>query len=230
MKNLVVENIDIEVIQKNIKNIYLSVHPPCGRVRLAAPKTINDESIRRFAVSKIAWIKKQKSKFKNQKVIAPREYISGESHYFLGKSYLLNLVQTKSKQRVDIYNNKQLNIYVRKNHTKEKREKIMREWYRKKLKLEIPKYIKKWEKTMDVSVKYWNVRKMKTIWGSCNTRDKKILLNLELAKKNPRCIEYVVVHEMVHLLERSHNKKFKAYMDKFLPNWRAIKNELNGIA
>lgn len=230
MESLVVGNIDIEVIQKNIKNIHLSVHPPCGRVRLATPKSMNDESVRLFAISKLSWIKQQKKKFKDQTREAPREFISGESHYFLGDRYLLNVIETRSKQRVEIHNSKQLDLYVRKNSTKEKREKIMTEWYRGKLKLEIPKYINKWEDTMGVSVNDWNVRKMKTIWGSCNIQEKRILLNLELAKKNPRCIEYVVVHEMVHLLERKHNDKFKSYMDKFLPNWRALRNEINGIA
>lgn len=229
MNRILIGNIDIEVISKNIKNIHLSVHPPNGRVRLAAPKSMNDESVRLFAISKLSWIKKQRKRFENQTRETPREFISGESHYLFGERYLLNVVETKSKQRVVIANNKYLNLYVRKDSTKEKRESIMNEWYRSELKLEIPKHIEKWEKIMDLSVNDWNVRKMKTKWGSCNVQDKKILINLELAKKNPRGLEYVVVHEMVHLLERNHNDKFKEYMDNFLPNWRAVRNEINGI-
>lgn len=229
MNSLLIGDINIEVISKNIKNIHLSVHPPNGRVRLAVPKSMNDESVRLFAISKLSWIKKQREKFENQIRESPREFISGESHYLFGERYLLNVIETRSKQRVEIANNKYLNLYVKKNSTIEKRERIMNEWYRSQLKLEIPKYIAKWEKIMNVSVNEWNVRKMKTIWGSCNIYDKKILINLELAKKNPRGLEYVVVHEMVHLLERKHNDKFKEYMDKFLPNWRAIRNEINGI-
>lgn len=229
MDSLLIGDINIEVISKNIKNIHLSVHPPNGRVRLAAPKTMNDEALRLFAISKLSWIKKQRKKFKDQSRESPREFVSGESHYLFGERYLLNVVETKSKQRVEIANNSYLNLYVRKNSTKEKRENIMNEWYRSELKLQIPKYIEKWEPIMNVSVNEWNVRKMKTKWGSCNIQDKKILINLELAKKNPRGLEYIVVHEMVHLLERNHNDKFKAYMDKFLPNWRAIRNEINGI-
>lgn len=229
MNNLLIGNINIEVISKNIKNIHLSVHPPNGRVRLAVPKSMNDESVRLFAISKLSWIKKQMKKFENQRREGPRKFVSGESHYLFGERYLLNVVETKSKQRVEIANNKYLNLYVKKDSTIEKRERIMNEWYRSQLKLEIPKYIAKWEKIMDVSVNEWNVRKMKTIWGSCNIYDKKILINLELAKKNPKGLEYVVVHEMVHLFERKHNDKFKEYMDKFLPNWRAIRNEINGI-
>lgn len=227
--SLVIENIDIEVIKKDIKNIHLSVHSPSGRVRLSTPKSMNNESIRLFAISKLSWIKKQRNKFANQTRETPREFVSGESHYFLGNRYLLNVIKTKSKQRVEIANNKHLNLYVRKDSTKEKREKIMIEWYRRELKLQISEYIKKWEKIMDVSVNDWNVRKMKTIWGSCNIQDKKILMNLELAKKNPKGIEYVVVHEIVHLLERKHNDRFKSYMDKFLPDWRAIQNQINEI-
>lgn len=229
MNNLLIGDINIEVISKNIKNIHLSVHPPNGRVRLAAPKTMNDEALRLFAISKLSWIKKQRKRFKNQTRETPREFISGESHYLFGKRYLLNVVETKSKQRVEIANNRYLNLYVRKNSTKEKREKIMNEWYRSELKLQIPKYIEKWEKIMNVSVNDWNVRKMQTIWGSCNIQEKRILINLELAKKNPRGLEYIVVHEMVHLLERNHNDRFKEHMDKFLPNWRAVRNEINGI-
>lgn len=229
MNSLLIGDIDIEVITKNIKNIHLSVHPPNGRVRLAVPKNMNDESVRLFAISKLSWIKLQKKKFQKQTRETPREFVSGESHYLFGERYLLNIVETKSKQRVTIANNTQLNLYVKKDSTKESREKIMNEWYRSKLKLEIPKHIEKWEKIMGVSVSDWNVRKMKTKWGSCNIQDKRILINLELAKKNPRGLEYVVVHEMVHLLERHHNEKFKEYMDAFLPNWRAVRNEINGI-
>ena len=230
MNSLLIGNIDIEVISKDIKNIHLSVHPPHGRVRLATPEKMNDESVRLFAISKLSWIKTQKKKFENQERETLREFVSGESHYFLGDRYLLNVVNTRSKQRVEIANNSYVNLYSREDSTKIKRENIMNEWYRSELKKVIPGYIKKWEKIMDVCVDGWNVRKMKTKWGSCNIGKRKILLNLELAKKNPRCIEYVIVHEMVHLLERNDNDKFKAYMDKFLPNWRAFRNEINGIA
>lgn len=229
MDNLVIDDIDIEVIKKNIKNINLSVHPPDGRVRLSVPNRMNDDEIRRFAISKLGWIKKQRKKFKEQKRQFPKEFVSGESHHFMGNKYLLNVIETKSKQRVEI-NNKYINLYVRENSTKEKREKIMNEWYREYLKSTIPKYIEKWEKIMNVSVNKWGVKLMKTRWGSCNIRAKRIWLNLELAKKNPRCLEYVVVHEMVHLLERLHNNRFKAYMTKYLPNWKSIQNELNGLS
>ncbi len=229
LENISIEDIDIELIKKNIKNIHLSVHPPNGRVRLAVPEKMDREAIRIFLVSKLSWIKKQQAKFLVQEREAPREFLSGESHYYLGDRYLLNLVETRGKQGVEIKNKKEINLHARKDSTKDKREKIMIEWYRSELKDIIPEYIKKWEAIMNVKVEEFGVKRMKTRWGTCNVVAKRIWINLELAKKNPRCLEYIVVHEMVHLLERNHNHVFKAYMDKFLPNWRSIKAELNGM-
>ncbi len=227
MNSLQIADIEIEVIRKNIKNIHLSVHPPNGRVRLAVPESMNNESVRLFAISKLSWIKKQKKRFESQEREIPRQFVSGESHYIFGKRYLLNVIETKGKQRVEIANNSYINLYARLGSTKEKREKIVDEWYRSNLKREIPKLIEKWEQLMGVSVCEWNVKKMKTRWGTCNVQAKRIWINLELAKKNPRCLEYIVVHEMVHLLERKHNDRFKSFMDRFLPNWRSIKSEIN---
>lgn len=229
MRNLEISDIKIEVISKNIKNINLSVHPPNGRVRLSVPKSMSDESIRQFAMSKLSWIKKQKKRFESQDIETAKAFKSGEDHYFFGKRYILNIIETKSKQKAEIEDDKYINLYIKKDSTLEKREKIMDEWYRAELKNEIPKIINKWEDVMNVSVNECNVKKMKTRWGTCNVVAKRIWINLELAKKNPRCLEYIVVHEMAHLLERSHNYKFKAYMDKFLPNWRSLKNEINGL-
>lgn len=229
MGKIVIGNIDIEVITKAIKNIHLSVHPPDGRVRIAAPMQMDEESIRLFAISKLSWIKKQRAKFENQDRQSAREFVSGESHYFNGDRYLLNVIETTGKQRVEPRNKKYIDLYVRPGSTVEKREKVMREWYRSHLKSVIPGYIEKWEGTIGVKVNSWGVKLMRTRWGSCNIEDKRIWINLELAKKNPRCLEYIIVHEMVHLLERKHNDRFVAYMDKFLPNWRSARNELNEL-
>ena len=157
------------------------------------------------------------------------KFESGESHFFMGTEYLLNVVETTNKQHVEIRNNKYIDLYIKPNSSMENRKKIMTEWYRHKLKIAIPGYIEKWEKVIGVSVNDWGVKLMKTKWGTCNVREKRIWINLELAKKNPRCMDYIVVHEMLHLLERHHNDVFKAYMDKFLPNWKSIKDELNGL-
>ena len=229
MDKITVGNIEIDLIRKNIKNIHLSVYPPEGRVRLAVPERMNDEAVRLFAVSKLAWITKQRKKFSEQDRQTVREFVSGESHYYFGTRYLLNVVETTGKQHIELRGNKYIDLYVRPESTVEKREKIMYDWYRQSLKKIIPAYIKKWEEIMRVTVNDWGVKLMKTKWGTCNVKDKRIWINLELAKKNPRCLEYIIVHEMVHLLERHHNEKYKAYMDKFLPNWKSIKDELNSF-
>ncbi|NLA13618.1 MAG: M48 family metallopeptidase [Tissierellia bacterium] len=229
MDKITIGNIDIDLIRKNIKNIHLSVYPPDGRVRLAVPERMNDEAVRLFATSKLAWITKQRKKFSEQDRQTAREFVSGESHYYFGTRYLLNVVETTGKQHIELRGNKYIDLYVRPESTVEKREKIMSDWYRQSLKKIIPAYIKKWEEIMGVTVNDWGVKLMKTRWGTCNVQDKRIWINLELAKKNPQCLEYIIVHEMVHLLERHHNEKYKAYMDKFLPNWKSIKDELNGF-
>ncbi|AOY74696.1 M48 family metallopeptidase [Clostridium formicaceticum] len=229
MDKMTIGNIDIEVVTKAIKNIHLSVHPPNGRVRIAAPEKMDPDAIRLFAISKLSWIKKQITKFEHQDRQPKRDFVSGESHYFIGDRYLLNVIETTGKQRVEIRNKKYLDLYVRPGSTVEKREKIMTEWYRNYLKDVIPNYVKKWEGIMGVKVDSWGVKLMKTKWGTCNTSGRRIWINLELAKKNPRCLEYIIVHEMVHLLERHHNDRFIEYMDQFLPNWRSVKNELNEV-
>jgi predicted metal-dependent hydrolase len=229
MNGIVINDIEIEVIRKNIKNVHLSVHPPNGRVRLAVPQKMEEEAIRLFAISKLSWIKKQRSKYNLQERQSAREFLSGESHYFMGTRYLLNVVETSGKQYVELKNKKDINLYVRPNSTKQKRERIMSEWYRNQLKMLIPEYIKKWEGIIGVKVEEWGVKLMKTKWGTCNVEAKRIWLNLELAKKNPRCLEFITVHEMVHLLERNHNERFKVYMDKFFPNWQNIRDELNDL-
>jgi len=229
MENVKVGKITVSVERKDIKNIHLSVHPPDGKVKLSVPKRTKEEAVRLFLISKTPWIKKQQKKFDNQVRQSSRQYISGESHYFFGKRYRLNVNETNKKQRVEIKNNSYIDLYVRPNSTVEKREDVMKEWYREELKKVIPGYIKKWEKIMDINLNFWGVKQMKTKWGSCNESRKRIWVNLELAKKNQRCLEYVIVHEMVHLKERKHSDRFKKLMDKYLPNWRAVKRELNEV-
>jgi len=229
MDNITIGDINIDIIKKNIKNLHLSVHPPDGRVRIAVPNKMNDDAIRIFAISKLTWIKKQRSKFQAQERQSEREFVSGESHYYQGMRYLLNIIYTNKKQKVEIRNQKYLDLYVREDATQKQREKVLMEWYRSQLKLQIPKIIEKWEKIIGVKVDSWGVKLMKTKWGTCNPSTKRIWINLELAKKNPRCLEYIVVHEMVHLLERHHNERFNKYMEQFIPNWKEIKEELNTL-
>jgi hypothetical protein len=229
MGKLRVENIEIDLVRKNIKNIHLTVYPPDGRVRLAVPRQMDDEDAQIFALSKLPWIIKQRKKYTTLEKQEKNEYITGESNYYLGQKYLLNVMVTKGKEYVELRNQGYMDLYVRPTSTPEKREKVLFEWYRQKLKELVPFYIEKWEKIIGVEVKEFGIKRMKTRWGTCNTRDKRIWINLELARKAPQCLEYIIVHEMVHLLEKRHNKAFRDYMNEFLPAWKTIKNELNEI-
>jgi len=229
MAAIKISDINIEVVRKDIKNIHLGVYPPEGRVRLAAPLKVTDESIRLFAITKISWIKRQQRKFKDQQRIPAREYKDRESHYFLGDRYLLKIIEKEAVPKVEIRNKTYIDMTVRPGADILKKHEVMNEWYRKELKMLIPEYITKWEKRVNVQVEDWQIRTMKTKWGSCNIEKKKIWVNLELAKKPAHCLEYIIVHEMIHLLERHHNERFISLMDKYLPDWRQLKAELNKL-
>jgi predicted metal-dependent hydrolase len=223
-----VSGIKIDVTRKNIKNIHLAVYPPTGRVRLSTPSSVSKESIRLFIISRLGWIRKHLKNFNSQPRELEREYIQGESHYLSGKRYLLNVIEVEAKPKVDL-SNKYINLYIRPGSDKAKKEEVLKEFYRERLKQEIPLLIDKWESQMGVKVKDWGVKQMKTRWGTCNTRASRIWLNLELAKKPKHCLDYVVLHEMAHLIERLHNARFKSVLDKHKPGWRNIKEELNEV-
>ncbi|KCZ72791.1 putative metal-dependent hydrolase [Candidatus Methanoperedens nitroreducens] len=227
MHQIKVGNISIDVVRKDIKNLHLGVYPPNGRVRIAAPLKIDDEAVRLFAISKLSWIKKQQFKFENQERQSERRFVSGESHYYKGKRYLLNVIYCNAIPRVEIRKITHIDLYVREGSTKEQREKVLTEWYRRQLKAQIPALIDKWQKITGVNVSDWGIKRMKTKWGTCTIANRRIWLNLELAKKPEHCLEYIIVHEMIHLLERNHNDRFVAYMDKFMPQWHFYKEELN---
>ncbi len=226
MSEIAVGEITIEVIQKNIKNLHLSVHPPTGRVRISAPSRMELDTIRLYAISKLGWIRKHQTKLRNQQREAPREYISGESHFFLGKRYLLKVIEHSAAANVH-RNHDTIELYIRPRTSISKRRIIVDEWYRSELKAILPNIIQQFEEKMNVQILEWGVKKMKTKWGTCNIRSKRIWLNLELAKKPLYCIEHVVLHEMVHLLERRHNDRFISFMNAYLPQWRQYKEELN---
>lgn len=229
MRQITVSDITIDVVKKNIKNLHLAVYPPIGRVRIAAPLKVEDEAVRLFAISKLGWIKKHRKNFDNQKRETKREYVSGESHYFKGRRYLLNTIYQKGKPKVEIHNKTHIFLYVRENSTLEQREKVMTEWYREQLKNDIPDLIEEWQKKIGVRLNEWQVKRMLTKWGTCNIETRRIWINLELAKKPIHCLEYIIVHELVHFIERHHNNRYLALMDKFLPNWRFSQSELNQL-
>ncbi|MGM0586925.1 MAG: M48 family metallopeptidase [Bacteroidota bacterium] len=224
-----VSDIAIDVIKKDIKNMHLSVYPPTGRVRISAPLDMSMDSIRLFAISKLSWIKKQVRGFQNQDRQPDREYIQGESHYYKGNRYLLNIIEREAKPEVKVRNKKFIDLYVRPNADREKRQEVMREWYRAELKETAEPLIEEWKEKIGVEVNDWGVRRMKTKWGSCNAEDHRIWFNLELAKKSYSSIEYIVVHELIHLRERLHTDRFKALMDKFMPNWKERREALNEL-
>jgi len=221
-------NIDVDVALKNIKNVHLSVNPPFGKVRIAAPNRMDLETIRIFAISKLSWIKRHRRKMFNQERESIKEYKTRESHYLFGKRYLLKVVKDEQKPQV-IVKNDTIIIKVRSSADKNHRHTILQEWYRAQLRDVSSNIIKKWEKKMNLKIEDFGIRKMKTRWGSCNQQSKKIQINLELVKKPLECLEYIIVHEMVHLIERKHNERFIAYMNKFLPNWKAYKEELRRL-
>jgi predicted metal-dependent hydrolase len=229
MRQITIRDITIDVIKKDIKNLHLAVYPPTGRVRIATPLNIDDEQIRLFAVSKLGWIKKHRKNFDNQSRETKREYVSGESHYFQGRRYLLNVIYQPGKPEVKIRNKTHLDLFVKEGSSLEQRERVMTDWYRANLKKRSSPLIAKWQKKIGVELKDWQVKRMRTKWGTCNIEARRIWLNLELAKKPIHCLEYIIVHELVHFIERRHNDRYLSLMNKFLPNWKFCRNELNNI-
>lgn len=229
---MTVADLDIEVVQKDIKNIHLAVYPPLGRVRIAAPTDVNSETLRLFIVSKLPWIRKQQRKFTAQNRQTPRLFVNRESHYFLGRKYLLRVHETDHPYRypkVVLKTKTYIDLFVRESSTVEQKANLMKEWHRTELKNVLEELIPKWESILGVTAVRFAIKSMKTKWGSCNTDNKTLLFNLELVKKPHSCIEYVVAHELVHLIERHHNDNFKAILDNYLPNWKGVKQELNTL-
>ena len=224
---ITVSGLPVEIVRKAIKNLHLGVYPPNGRVRVAAPERVRDEAVRLAVISRLGWIKRQRRRFHAQERQSAREYVSRESHYFLGRRYLLNVIEHDGPSQISRRGNKILELQVHTGASRHRRELILLAWYRKNLKALILPLIEKWEAKIGMKVESWGVRRMKTKWGSCNSAEQRIWLNLELAKKPVRCLEYILVHEMVHLTERRHNDRFTMLMDQFMPNWRAHRDELN---
>ncbi|MBI5886054.1 MAG: M48 family metallopeptidase [Deltaproteobacteria bacterium] len=226
-QQLRLDDVSIDVVRKRVKYLRLCVCASTGRVRLSAPHRVEMEAVRDFAASKLDWIKKHLARFSSQVRAKPSEYVSLEEHYFNGRSYLLNVVEHRAAPKVTLRDDAYIDLYVRAGSTPEQRKAVMAQWYRRQLEARLPTVIEKWQEIIGVEVKEWRIRQMKTRWGTCAIRAQRIWINLEFAKKPEHCLEYIVVHEMVHLLERKHNDRYRAYMDRFLPQWRTYKEELN---
>ena len=220
--------IAVDVIRKKIKNIHLSVHPPSGRVTISAPSRLSLDHVRLFAISKVGWIRQQQKKLTSQKRESPREYLNRESHYVWGERYLLKIVHSDRSPFVELSHRKMI-LRIREGWSQSQKKEFIELWYRQQMKETLPLIIKKWEPRMKVKVNRFFVQKMKTQWGSCNSHSQNIRLNTELAKKPRELLEYVIVHEMAHLLEPSHGPRFIAHMDCFMPQWRSYREELNQL-
>ena len=218
----------VDVIRKEIKNVHLSVHPPTGKVRIAAPSRMSLDTIRVFAISKLPWIRQQQRKLQEQERESPREYLNRESHYVWGRRYLLTIIESDQPASVEVGHSR-INLRVRPGTDHAKRQSILEDWYREQVKQAVPKLINKWERLMGVKAERCFVQRMKTKWGSCNPNARTIRLNTDLAKKPRECLEYIVVHELVHLLEPTHNARFIALMNQFLPKWPSYRQALNRL-
>lgn len=221
-------DITVDVVLKDIKNVHLSVYPPAGRVRIAAPERMDLDTIRVFAISKLAWIKEQQTKLREQERETPREYLERESHYVWGRRHLLTVSELDAPPAVEVEHDR-LFLVVRPGTDESRRAAIVEAWYREQLKAAVPPLVAKWEPVMGVKVARCYVQRMKTRWGSCTPGARSIRLNTELAKKPQECLEYIVVHEMAHLLEPTHNRHFIGLMDRIMPRWQFYRDQLNAL-
>ena len=225
-EKIVVAGIQVAVTRKKIKNVHLSVYPPNGVVRMSVPSRMTDETLRVFLVAKVGWIRSQQKKLQEAQRETLREYVNRESHYLWGARLLLSVKEEAVPATVEV-KSRQMILHIRPGSTPESRETVVNAWYRDQVRDAAMPLIAKWEKKLTVRVNTLFVQKMKTRWGSCNTTKRNIRLNTELGKKTKECLEYIVVHELIHLLEPSHNARFQELMDTNLPHWRVLRSQLN---
>ncbi len=222
-----VGGVAVDIVRKDIKHLHLGVYPPDGRVRVATPLHLDNEGVRLAVVSRLAWIRRKRNEFLQQDRQSRRELVTGESHYFEGRRYRLDVEESPGPPRIRLRNASWIAMRVRPSTSRDTREAVLYRWYRDRLRERIPGLIAKWEPRIDVAVRDWRIRRMKTKWGTCNPVAGRIWLNTELAKKPPACLEYVVVHEMIHLVERNHTERFRGILDRALPDWRQRVERLN---
>lgn len=218
----------IVVSRKAVKNVHLSVHPPAGHVTLVAPTATRLDVARAYAISKLGWIRNQQAKLQDQARETPRQFIERESHYLWGRRYLLSVVEKDAKAAVTL-DHRRITLAVRPGSTLAKREEVMQEWHRALLHAVVPALIQKWEAKLGVKVARYFLQRMKTKWGACNHSAGNIRLNTELVKKPKDLLEYVVVHEMVHLAEPTHSERFVSLLEHHYPTWRDARAELNEL-
>ena len=218
--------IHIAVVKKAIKNLHLTVHPPLGRVHIVAPERMQLDTIRLYALSKLPWLRRQIAELQAQAREASREYVTRESHFVWGSRYLLKIVEREAAPTVEL-RQRQLVLTIRPGTTPPQRHEILAAWYRALLRATLPALLAKWQRILNVAPGTIFVRQMKTKWGSCNPKRSTIRLNTDLAKKHPACLEYVLVHELTHLIEPTHNDRFRAILTRHLPQWQQLRAQLN---
>lgn len=226
-RELTVSGVHVAVVRKRIKNLHLGVYPPDGRVRVAAPLAVSDAAVRVAVIGKLRWIKRQQAAFAQQPRQSQREMIDGESHYYLGRRYRLHTIAAKGAARVTLRNGRIMELHAPEHVDGARRELLLQRWYRERLRDLLPPLLEKWQARLGVELTGWGIKRMKTRWGTCNTEARRVWLNLELAKKPPQCLEYMVVHELVHLIVRTHDDRFHALMDRHLPRWKHLRRVLN---
>lgn len=227
LSHIEVSGIPVEIHRKGIKNLHVGVYPPHGKVRVAAPPHLDDEAVRLAIVSRLGWIRRQRQGFASQRRESAREMVTGESHFFEGNRYRLHVVERPGHPRVRLANNTTMELSIPPGLDRIGRQRALDRWYRRQLKARLATLLRRWESRIGVEVADCRVKRMKTKWGSCNIEAKRVWLNLELAKKPSRCLEYILVHEMVHFLERRHTDRFRELMTKFMPDWNVRRDELN---
>lgn len=223
---LTVRGIPIEIVRKDIKNLHIGVYPPAGRVRVATPTHLDNDRVRLAVIQRLSWIKKRRNQFQTATRQTPREMVTGESHYVWGKRLRLKVVERPGRGHVEVEGDRLL-LYVPEGLDPAGRLKVLQQWQRAELKRVVPGLIEQWEQTIGRTVPQWGIKRMKTKWGSCNRETGHMWFNLELAKKHPHSLEYVVVHEMAHLIERKHGEAFAKLMDSLLSDWRVRRDALN---
>lgn len=217
----------IEVVRKNIKNLHVGVYPPSGRVRVAAPARLDNDAVRLAVISRLGWIRRQQARFAQQVRQSERELVNGETHYFQGCRYRLDVIEQDGAPGVRLASSSVMELRVPRGADRPGREAALHLWYRERIREDIPALLRKWQAKIGVEVAEVRIRRMKTRWGSCNGPARRVWLNLELARKPASCLEYILVHEMVHIRERRHNQRFRELMDAAMPTWRLCRDELN---
>jgi predicted metal-dependent hydrolase len=223
-----ISGLPVEIVRKPIKNLHLGVYPPDGHVRVAAPTAISDSALRVAVIDRMAWIRRQQLRFREQARESPREYVSGETHWYLGRRYRLSVVETAGRTGIRLVG-RRMEVRCRPGSSRERRAAILDEWYRERLRELLPQLVETWTHRIDVELADWKLKRMKTKWASCNATQRRVWFNVELAKKPVRCLEYILVHELVHLVDRHHGSRFIALMDQHLPKWDSLRKELGQL-